>query len=285
MSALTKLLIANRALRRIGAKPLTTFGETTASGNAVNAVYDDVRDEVLAEHPWSFAQKRAYLSKAITGATAANPVVISSTSHGLSNGDQITLSNITGMTELNNNTYLVANKADDTFELTDLDGVNIDGTDYTAYVSGGYITKNYTGAFDEDGIDYIYDLPTDFIKLNYVNEANIIVKVENNKILSDTLELKIKYTYQNDSPTTYFPLFVKALVTRLAAELCFQLTESITKAGELEKLYLQVDLPNACAADSQQGSVDEPQQDEWENERRGYTSSLIPGSGVWHPVW
>ena len=47
----------------------------------------------------------------ITGATKATPVVISTDgAHGFSNGDQVKIDNIVGMTQLNTNIYLVANK-------------------------------------------------------------------------------------------------------------------------------------------------------------------------------
>ena len=80
----------------------------------------------------------------ITGATAANPVVVTAVAHGFSNGDQVKINGVVGMTELNGEEFLVADKADDTFELTDLDGVDIDGSAYTAYISGGEVRKMVT---------------------------------------------------------------------------------------------------------------------------------------------
>jgi hypothetical protein len=79
--------------------------------------------------------------KTITGATTANPVVVTAVAHGFSDGDQVRIDDVEGMTELNGQEFLVANKADDTFELTDLDGVDIDGTAYADYVSGGEARK------------------------------------------------------------------------------------------------------------------------------------------------
>jgi len=82
-------------------------------------------------------------SKTITGATQANPVVITSTSHGLSNGDEVYVDSLGGMTEVNNRNYLVANVTSNTFELQNLFAENIDGTGFTAYTSGGSATKIY----------------------------------------------------------------------------------------------------------------------------------------------
>lgn len=73
----------------------------------------------------------------ITGITKANPAVVTSAAHGLSNGDKILISDVLGMTEVNGESYLVANVAANTFELQDLDSVNINSTNYTTYVSGG----------------------------------------------------------------------------------------------------------------------------------------------------
>ena len=81
--------------------------------------------------------------KTITGATAANPVVITSTAHGLSNGDEVYIAGVGGMTQLNGRNLLVANTAANTFQLTDMNGVNVDGTGYTAYTSGGTATPPY----------------------------------------------------------------------------------------------------------------------------------------------
>jgi len=78
---------------------------------------------------------------AITGITQANPGVVTSTAHGLSNGDEVFLEQILGMTEVNGKTFLVAGAAANTFQLTDIDGNNIDTTNFTAYSSAGVFKK------------------------------------------------------------------------------------------------------------------------------------------------
>lgn len=78
------------------------------------------------------------LVRSITAITQASPGVITSAAHGFVNGDKVTISNITGMIELNGDTYFVAGKTTDTFTLTDLDGTAIDTTNFTTYTSGGY---------------------------------------------------------------------------------------------------------------------------------------------------
>ena len=72
---------------------------------------------------------------AITGATQANPCVVTSNSHNLANGDQVTFASVSGMTQLNGNTYTVAGVTTNTFQLS---GINSSG--YDAYSSGGTFT-------------------------------------------------------------------------------------------------------------------------------------------------
>ena len=80
------------------------------------------------------------IEKVISGATQANPVVVTATAHGFSNGDKIAIRNVVGMTELNIETaYTLANVATNTFELT-----GIDGSGFTGYASGGVATKAAT---------------------------------------------------------------------------------------------------------------------------------------------
>ena len=81
------------------------------------------------------------VAKTITGATKANPVVITSNGHGFSNGDQIKIVDVVGMTELNGNSYLVASKTPNTFELQDLSSVNINGLAFTTYITGGEVRE------------------------------------------------------------------------------------------------------------------------------------------------
>ena len=93
---------------------------------------------------------------AISGSTAANPVVITATSHGLSDGDEVDISDIvwapttdsygteTQPDQLNGERYTVANKTTHTFELNDSLGAAIDGSAFNAYAEGGYVRKAVT---------------------------------------------------------------------------------------------------------------------------------------------
>ena len=82
-------------------------------------------------------------NKTITGITAANPAVVTSSSHGYSNGDFVIITGVVGMTQVNGKTFKVADKTTNTFELQDVDGTDINSSSYTAYSSGGIANKIY----------------------------------------------------------------------------------------------------------------------------------------------
>ena len=83
-------------------------------------------------------------NKTISGATKANPCVITATSHGYSNGDEVYISSVVGMTELNGKYYKIKNKSTHTFELTDIDDDNINSSGFTTYGSAGTAARVYT---------------------------------------------------------------------------------------------------------------------------------------------
>ena len=105
-------------------------------------------------------------AKTITAATKANPAVITSNSHGYSNGDEIYLTSVGGMTELNGRNYIVANVSTNTYSLKDLFGNNINSTNYTTYTSGG-------------STDEIYEIATpyasaDVFNLRFAQSADVM---------------------------------------------------------------------------------------------------------------
>jgi len=82
--------------------------------------------------------------KTITAITKANPGVITCSSHGYLTGDEILITAIVGMTELNNKRFLVVKIDANTFSLTDKDGVAINTTSFTTYSSAGTMNRVYT---------------------------------------------------------------------------------------------------------------------------------------------
>ena len=141
--------IANLALVRLGAKRITSLSDGSRNANEINAVYEFLRQEVLRSYPWNWATEVINFKQVvantltITGVTQANPGVVSYTGTDPEDGDEYLIASVVGMTELNSNYYYVqsVNTTADTFQLYDEDGEKVNTTSYTAYTSGGEITK------------------------------------------------------------------------------------------------------------------------------------------------
>ncbi len=75
---------------------------------------------------------------AITGVSNANPGVVTSTAHGLSNGQQVSITQVGGLENFNNTIYRVNSVTTDTFALQNAaTRENFDTTDLETYTSGG----------------------------------------------------------------------------------------------------------------------------------------------------
>ena len=119
--------------------------------SVVNQVYlnEVLQCDNLYPLHWLHApiQAKFHAAKTITAMTAANPVVVTSASHGFLGGEVISIWDVEGEEEVNFDykrlgnisLYVVDTVLANTFELTDLWGNAIDGTGYTAYTSGGTI--------------------------------------------------------------------------------------------------------------------------------------------------
>ena len=117
----------------------------------------------------------------ITGATQANPVVVTAAGHGFSPSDDIKITGVVGMTEINSIVFAVGAVTTDTFELA---GIN--GTGYTAYTSGGTATLEGTGSGgivdDDTSLDLLRfyriagTLPIIGDKLRQVSGASAIIE-------------------------------------------------------------------------------------------------------------
>jgi len=109
----------------------------------------------------------------ITGITSADPAVVTSASHGLSNGQQVQIDDVVGMTEINDSTFTVNNVAANTFELKDEDS-----SSYVTYSSGGIARRVFTGesinAFRSADVGKYLLMNGGVCKIISVNAANDI---------------------------------------------------------------------------------------------------------------
>ena len=150
-------------------RPGSYYAGTSKDGGKVRLVnfeYSDEQAYVLefGTNYIRFFKDGGILTEAttnITAATKANPVVVTAASHGLSNGDRVYISNVTGMTQLNNREFTVANKTTNTIELS-----GIDGTGFDTYSSGGTVGKIVE-------VTTTYSA-TDIFELNHVQSADVL---------------------------------------------------------------------------------------------------------------
>ena len=89
----------------------------------------------------------------ITGITQANPAVVTASSHGFSNGDFVDIRAVSGMTDVNDERFIVAGQTTNTFQLTNQAGTNIDSTNFSAYISGGTVRKAVTTISNLDHLE------------------------------------------------------------------------------------------------------------------------------------
>lgn len=88
----------------------------------------------------------AEAEKNITNISKGTTTTITVAGHGYSNGDKIKIGGLTnylttGMQQLFNKWFLVANAATNTFEITDFDGNAVDSSTYDNYVAGGTVSR------------------------------------------------------------------------------------------------------------------------------------------------
>lgn len=116
----------------------------------IERLYSGETDSLVAGFSDSFFSDDTPIT--VSGITQADPGVVTATGHGLSDGDRVKLFEVGGMAEVIGKTYVVANKTTNTFELTLLNGTNVDTSGFTAYTSGGKVYKLFNSV---SGLDHL----------------------------------------------------------------------------------------------------------------------------------
>jgi hypothetical protein len=124
------------------------------------------KDAVFVDSALTF-----YNPATITDITQADPGVVTSVGHGLSDGDKIYISDVGGMTEVNDTKFLINNSDYDSFELQDEDGNDVDTSGYTAYSSGGTAEEVATVL---SGLDHLEGESVDILADGAVRAAKTV---------------------------------------------------------------------------------------------------------------
>ena len=248
MAAITSDVdICNLALHKIGHDSIDALTDENDAARHCNALYAVERDMMLAAHPWSFALRRIEYDiedyqDTITATTAADPVVVT----GTDISDAEIENNLgvyiwdTGISDLDGNVFVAMNVDDgaETFELYKRDGTtSVDGSDYgtasAGYVRLADILSEYT---------YVYKLPSTCLRVYKTIDADYEFAVENGYLFVDNDNPQIKYIEKVTEVSSYPTIFIMALATKLAAELCEALAgksdRKLRFLTELEKVVL-----------------------------------------------
>lgn len=261
--------ICNLALLRIGediitesADPPNLTGEDSKTV-ACNALYEPKRDMLLEMFPWRFAMRMISLDVddqlvTITGATQANPVVITAAGHGFPDYKHVYISDVAGMAELNGNTYRIANVATNTFELED-----VDGTAYTAYTSGG--TARLRPPFK---YEYEHVLPSDFLRDWELYDSTASYEIKEGSLLTNDDEISLEYIAKITDSTKFSFSFINVLYLFMAIDLAQRLGDSKTMVQQITREFGKVLLDSARLNALKGNPPDNRQDDSWQTAGR-----------------
>ncbi len=99
-----------------------------------------------------------------------------------------------------------------------------------------------------------FELPADMIKIVDIMNRNVLWRREGNYIYTNASEFGLVYVARCVDPTFYPSYFVDALSAKLAAEMCYLLTNSTEKTTMLIELYRGEYLPMAKTKNAREKS-------------------------------
>ena len=214
-------------------RPGTYFAGRTKDGGKVRLINFEFSDEQAYVLEFGANYIRFYKdgglltssSQSITGITQANPAVVTSSSHGFTNGDRVLITSVAGMAQVNNREFTVANSTTNTFELS-----GIDSTGFDAYVSGGSVAEIVE-------VTTTYSV-TDVFEINHAQSADIVylahkdhppAKLTRTTATSFTLEdidfTDGPYLDENDTDTTLYASAATGSVTLTASTSIFSASD------------------------------------------------------------
>jgi len=246
MGTTTSLEIANMALAHCGESVAITSlsADAAKTDRLCNRFYTAALDELMELYPfrhaiearplilepktYEYEQDYNYDPVDITNITNADPCVITAASHGLSDGDYVLVSEVTGMTEINQDLPFRVT-ATDANTLT-LDDIN--STNWTAYSANGIVRLCSVKEDYQDG--YIYELPSDYGIAIQLEDPDAAYEIINNRLYTITEDAVLIYVKKDITTVSLFKaLFVNALSLRLAMKICLPLVGSTERGLSL----------------------------------------------------
>lgn len=139
--------------------------------------------------------------------------------------------------------------------------------------SWSFSIKRVQLAADSTGPDFgpanAFTLPGDYLCLREPDESENHIdldwQVEGNKIITDdAAPLNVRYTFKVTDPNSMDALFREALATKLAFELCEELTQSNSKKESMREDYKEI-IRQAKRTNAIERKSQTPPQDSWVN--------------------
>lgn len=256
----TELAVCKLAMTWLGAEPSALSNVTTITNNSskedtlCNVVYDSARKAVLEDYNWQFAKRHLMLNPAdgyyespasnanaayvtISDITNADPAVVTtSNNHGFADGWLIKISDVVGMTQVNNRTVRCANGNGNTFEC-----YGLNSTSFNNYVSAGNAVR-YEAYSDYQG-GYVFDVPADFLRPVHVEgrpQYELVGSGNSQRILCTEQYPVVEYIADVSNVSEMTEGFKRAWAARIAAELANPLQKKNAAMPDMWGWYQQV---------------------------------------------
>lgn len=124
-------------------------------------------------------------------------------------------------------------------------------------------TSATTMAFLYDDESYVYNRPSNVLRIWQMSDIEAIWREEGAYIISNTASLGTLYTFDHSEVGLWRLRFVEAFIDKLCSEICFMILNSANKAQAFLEKYQKITLPRAMAEDSQTGMHQEVIDDAW----------------------
>lgn len=113
------------------------------------------------------------------------------------------------------------------------------------------------------GESVVYTRPAGALRVWELSELNAVWREEGNYIIADATGLGAKWTYNNSEVGLWSPAPISAFMDKLCSEISYQIINSVQKAESFFSKYTKVSLPKAMSQNSQTGTQQVPNDDEW----------------------
>jgi hypothetical protein len=271
MAISTELDVANRALVRLGAQPITALDEATDRARACAAEIEETRKETLRAYPWNFSHRRARLSTFPaaqltpgTGADVDDTEGVTFTADaavfevGRDEGERIL--GPTGAARIVSVTSTTVVVADIETAFEDVSTIAEEDWRIAPSWNWGFrYTKpsGYLRLIEMQGTNVRNNGSTVWSWWRDLNNTEEPVKIEGRFLVSDQGgKINVKYTEDITDLTRWDSLALSAYSALLAFRIAYAVTGSLQVAKTQHDAFKEI-LGDARTADGQEGSIDD----------------------------